>query len=102
MERDTPDSDGPADADEENRRYRRLQAIVALATAQLSQDPGLTPGEGIGLILWAREQAVELFPGKGDTFDLIYRPRLVRILQERFGGSRSSGNGRPAGGEPGA
>lgn len=96
MEPERPD---PSDQAEENRRYRRLQTIVALATATLSQDPRLTPEQGIRLILWAREQAVELFPGKGDTFDLIYRPRLVRILQERFGAP--PGNGAPPGGDPG-
>lgn len=76
--------DAEALADEENR-YRRLQTIVALATAELAQDPALTPEQGINVILWARRAAEELFPGKGGTFDLIYRPRLVRILEERFG-----------------
>jgi hypothetical protein len=70
---------------EEARRYRRLQMIVALAGATLAQDPALTPVQGVEVILWARRQALELFPGTEQTFDMIYRSRLVRIMQERFG-----------------
>src|SRR5262245_31488257 len=93
VETDGPGSEGPPATDEqdsdaraeENRRYRRLQTIVALASASLTQDPDLTPEQGVEVILWARAQACALFPGKEETFDLIYRPRLVRILEERFG-----------------
>ncbi|MEI9479583.1 MAG: hypothetical protein WCO26_23840, partial [Deltaproteobacteria bacterium] len=32
------------------------------------------------------KQAVcNLFPGKEETFELIYRPRFQRVIQERFG-----------------
>jgi hypothetical protein len=100
VETDRPD---PAETAEENLRYRRLQTIIALATATLSQDPGLTPEQGIRLILWARDRAVELFPGKETTFDLIYRPRLVRILEERFGRPIAGADGGAGtGAEPGS
>jgi len=26
-----------------------------------------------------------MFPGKGQTFDLVYMPRFSRLLAERFG-----------------
>ena len=29
--------------------------------------------------------AVAMFPGKEETFDLIYLPRFSRLLAERFG-----------------
>ncbi len=92
-----PDQSDAGALAEEERRYRRLQTIIAVATATLSQDPSLTPEQGIKVILWARQSAEDLFPGKGETFDLIYRPRLVRILEERFGSLAS-----PGGEDPGA
>jgi hypothetical protein len=32
-----------------------------------------------------RSKALDLFPDKGDAFDLIYQPRFNRVLDERFG-----------------
>ena len=31
-----------------------------------------------------KQWAVILFPGKEETFDLIYRPRFRRIIEERY------------------
>ena len=36
------------------------------------------------LIEQTRQNVVELFPDKGYLFDLIYRPRFYRILDENF------------------
>jgi hypothetical protein len=72
---------------EETRRIRRLQRVVALAQ-QLLANQVRTKGEALTLIDGVRSWALELFPGKGDTFDLIYSPRLQRILDQRFNASR--------------
>jgi hypothetical protein len=32
----------------------------------------------------ARRAALTMFPGKELTYDLIYRPRLQRLINERF------------------
>jgi len=32
-----------------------------------------------------KRAACSLFPGKEETFELIYRPRFSRVIQERFG-----------------
>jgi hypothetical protein len=32
-----------------------------------------------------KRAACSLFPGKEETFELIYRPRFHRVIQERFG-----------------
>jgi hypothetical protein len=69
---------------EEGRRLRRLRTLVDLTAATLYQ-ADISPGEGIDLIVSCRESAMRLFPGREETFDLLYRPRLMRILQERFG-----------------
>jgi hypothetical protein len=54
-------------------------------TADTLYQADISPGEGIDLIVSCRESAMRLFPGREETFDLLYRPRLMRILQERFG-----------------
>ena len=45
----------------------------------------LTPEDGVRLIAQCRSAALELFPGREETFDLLCRPRLIRVLRERFG-----------------
>lgn len=38
-----------------------------------------------GLVEGVKSQAMELFPGKEETFELIYRPRFNRAIMERYG-----------------
>jgi hypothetical protein len=76
---------------EEARRLRRLRTLVDLTAATLYQ-ADITPGEGVELVVSCRESAMSLFPGQESTFDLLYRPRLMRILQERFGAPCSDGD----------
>lgn len=68
---------------QENKKLRRLQLMVDLTIQILYQTEGLTLQQGLDYINQVRKYAVELFPRKGKTFDLIYRPRLLRVLQER-------------------
>jgi len=75
-------ADRAADLAGENRRIRELQRLVALA-AQLIAARGTTREEVLTVIAGVRRRALALFPGSGDTFDLIYHPRLMRIWQER-------------------
>jgi hypothetical protein len=72
---------------EETRKIRRLQRVVALAQQMLANQVR-TKGEALTLVDGVRNYALELFPDKGDTFDLIYSPRLQRILDQRFNASR--------------
>jgi hypothetical protein len=84
---------------EERARYRKLQIMIAATAALLEQDRSLTLREGMALVSQARRAAELLFPGKGPTFDLIYRPRLLRIIEERFApaGSREEDSDGPDG-----
>jgi hypothetical protein len=68
----------------ERRQLRRLQIMVAMAGSVLSQDPDLTPGGASAVIAECRNAALAMFPGKELAFDLIYKPRLERVVKERF------------------
>ena len=77
-------SNRQAEIDEENRRLRRLQIMMSMVLSVLSQDPDLTLEEASQLAADTRRAALALFPGKELAFDLLYRPRLQRVLNERF------------------
>ena len=68
---------------EENRKIRYLQLMVDLTIQILYQTDRLTYREGLQHIDNVRKFAVDLFPSKAMTVDLIYKPRLMRVLQER-------------------
>jgi hypothetical protein len=67
----------------EERKLRRLGRAMDLAAALLRQTE-LTLEEAQDVVNHARQTALQLFPGKEDTFDLIYGPRFRRILVEKF------------------
>ena len=79
---DAPDS---AAVDEERRRVRELRASVDLTCAVLRQSP-LSREEADELVVAMRRKAVELFPEKGEVFDLVLAPRFRRIIDGALAG----------------
>ncbi|MDZ7330881.1 MAG: hypothetical protein ONB31_02760 [candidate division KSB1 bacterium] len=73
----------PEELEQEQRNMRLLRAIVDLTAAILRQG-NLTTPEAIDLIQATRKRVLELFPGKEDAYDLIYRPKFERIIRERL------------------
>ncbi|MFZ1132967.1 MAG: hypothetical protein WBV31_17260 [Terriglobales bacterium] len=69
---------------EEARRLRRLQLMMSMVMSVLSQDPDLTVEEASEMAANARRAALAMFPDKELAYDLIYRPRLQRLINERF------------------
>jgi len=69
---------------DEQKRLRRLRLVVDLTASVLSQEPSLTPEKGLELIARAESAIEGLFPGSHSQFDLLVRPKLLRILEERF------------------
>jgi hypothetical protein len=69
---------------EEARRLRRLQVMMSMVMSVLSQDPDLTLEEAAEMAANARRAALNMFPDKELAYDLIYRPRLQRLMNERF------------------
>lgn len=70
---------------EENRRIRALRMAVDMTLATIWQDPDLTVAEALELSRGLRRLALRLFPGKELAYALIYRPRLRRAIEIRFG-----------------
>ncbi|MFQ5772349.1 MAG: hypothetical protein ACE5HX_17570 [bacterium] len=68
---------------EEQRKMRRLRAIVDLTAAVLYQS-NLTTVEAMELVKAAKKSVLNLFPEKEATFDLIYKPRFERIIKEQL------------------
>jgi len=69
---------------DETRRLRRLQFMMSMVMSVISQDPDLTLEEAAEMAANARRAALTMFPDKELAYDLIYRPRLQRLMNERF------------------
>jgi hypothetical protein len=69
---------------EEARRLRRLQLMMSMVISVLSQDPDLTLEEAAEMLANARRAALNMFPDKELAYDILYRPRLQRLINERF------------------
>jgi hypothetical protein len=69
---------------DEARRIRRLQVMMNMVMSVISQDPDMTVEEASEMAANARRAALTMFPDKELAYDLIYRPRLQRLMNERF------------------
>ncbi|MFZ1887394.1 MAG: hypothetical protein WAU33_05130 [Candidatus Binataceae bacterium] len=79
-----PDDDRKAALELEDKMLRRLRFLVDLTFQTLVQDQDLTLEEAWQHVIALKGAAVAMFPGKEETFDLIYLPRFSRLLAERF------------------
>lgn len=67
----------------EERKLRRLRRSMDLA-AVLLRRVDLTLEEARDVVDHAKRTALQLFPDKEETFDLIYGARFRRILTEKY------------------
>jgi hypothetical protein len=84
----TPDQAAPAQQQspeeiEEGKKIRRLQIMMNMVMSVLSQED-MSLEEASELVANAKRAALAMFPDKELAYDLIYRPRLQRLLRERF------------------
>ena len=70
--------------EEEARKIRRLQVMMSMVMSVIGQDPSMTLEEASELAAGAKRAALAMFPDKELAFDLLYRPRLQRLIRERF------------------
>ena len=73
-------SEGEAEA----RKIRRLQVMISMVMSVISQDPNLTLEEASELVAGAKKAALAMFPDKELAYDILYKPRLQRLMNERF------------------
>ncbi len=69
---------------DEARKIRRLQIMMSMVMSVISQDPGITVEQASELAAESKRAALAMFPDKELAYDLIYKPRLQRLINERF------------------
>jgi hypothetical protein len=74
----------PEELKDEQRKLRRLQIMINMVMSVISQDMTLSIDEASEMVADARRAALAMFPGKELAFDLLYKPRLQRLMRERF------------------
>ena len=70
--------------EDEAKKIRRLQLMISMVMSVIGQDPNLTLAEASELAAGAKRAALAMFPDKELAFDLLYKPRLQRLIRERF------------------
>lgn len=61
-----------------------MKIVVDLNLQAIATDPRITLEEALTQIEKVKEFVLSLFPDKEQTFELILRPRFMRIINERF------------------
>ncbi len=69
---------------EEARKIRRLQIMVNMVMQVICQDPDLSLEQASQMCADTKRAALAMFPDKELAYDLIYKPRLKRLLAERY------------------
>jgi hypothetical protein len=69
---------------QEAQKIRRLQIMVSMVMSVISQDPNLTVEEASELCAGTKRAALAMFPDKELAYDILYRPRLQRLMRERY------------------
>ena len=67
--------------EDEARRARRVRRIVDI-TSNLIMQSAMKRSEAEALVGANRRQVLELFPGRDETFDIVYAPRFRRLVDE--------------------
>ncbi|HEX3354665.1 MAG: hypothetical protein ACRD3H_12580 [Terriglobales bacterium] len=72
------------ESEQEARNIRRLQLMISMVMSVISQDQNLTVEEASELAANAKRAALAMFPDKELAYDILYKPRLQRLMNERF------------------
>jgi hypothetical protein len=75
---------GQTEREQEAKNIRRLQVMISMVMSVISQDPNLTVEEASELVAGAKRAALAMFPDKELAYDILYKPRLQRLMNERF------------------
>ena len=69
---------------EARRKIRRLQLMMDMVMSVIGQDPHLTVDEAAEMVADSRRAALAMFPDKELAFNILYKPRLQRLMRERY------------------
>ena len=67
----------------ENRKLDLVKFLADLTCSRLYQEY-LTIDEAFDLINQTKEQILKVFPDREETYNLLYKKRFLRIIEERF------------------
>jgi hypothetical protein len=81
---ETTPTQSPEELKEEQRKLRRLQMMMDMVMSVIGQDSTLTIDEASEMVADSRRAALAMFPDKELAYDLIYKPRLQRLMRERY------------------
>jgi len=74
----------PREVEEERRKLRRLQIMMSMVMSVISQDSDLSVEEASELAANAKRAALAMLPDKEFAYDILYKPRLQRLMAERY------------------
>jgi len=69
---------------EEAQRIRRLDVLMQMVVDLIESDRSLPVEQASLMVANARRLALALFPDKTLAFDLLYWPRLQRMMRRRY------------------
>jgi hypothetical protein len=79
-----PTPQSPQEKLEEQRKIRRLQMMMDMVMSVISQDGSLTVDQAAELVADSKKAALAMFPDKELAYNIIYKPRLQRLMRERY------------------
>ena len=79
-----PSDQSAQDKMEEQRKIRRLQMMMDMVMSVISQDGSLTVEQAAELVADSKKAALAMFPDKELAYNIIYKPRLQRLMRERY------------------
>jgi hypothetical protein len=79
-----PSAQSPQEKMEEQRKIRRLQMMMDMVMSVISQDGSLTVDQAAELVADSKKAALAMFPDKELAYNIIYKPRLQRLMRERY------------------
>jgi hypothetical protein len=80
----SPACQSPEELKEESRKIRRLQMVVNMVYQVIAQDPSLSVEQASEMLADTRRLALGMFPDKELAFNLIFWPKLQRLMRERY------------------
>ena len=79
-----PPIQSPEELQEESRKIRRFQMVMSMVYQVIAQDPTVTVEQASEMVADTRRLALSMFPDKELAFNMIYWPRLQRLMRERY------------------